>query len=244
MAQTGAGRTYPRAIERVRNLEQADAVPGSLWKRIHEDPARAPEHIALASAEHFAPSAERWVARMRSHHGPAELARTARTHHVRLARYEGAAAGLGGAFTFVPDLAALAWIQCRMVYFVGAAFGFDPRHPMRPAELLALQELYPTPAEARAALDGLGTPMALQYIASKRRRDQQLASRLLRFVGRRLARRAARRVIPFLSSPLAAVQNAGVTASLGDRAILYYGGQQPHLPAPQPALPAGGEPVS
>ena len=42
----------------------------------------------------------------------------------------------------------------------------------------------------------------------------------------------------------AAVQNAGLTASLGDRAILYYGGQQPHLPAPQPALPAGGEPVS
>lgn len=220
------------------NLEQTDPPPGSLWKRIHEDPTRAPEHIALASAEHFAPSAERWVARMRSHHGPAELGRLARTHHVRLAQLEGAAAGLGGAITAVPDLAALAWIQCRMVYFVGAAFGFDPRHPMRPAELLALQELYPTPAEARGALDGIGRPIALQYIATKHARDQQLARRLLSFVGRRLARRAFRRVIPILSSPLAAVQNGGVTASLGDRAILYYGGHQPHLPGAQAALPA------
>lgn len=225
----------------MRNLEDAEPLPRSLWKQIHADPTRAPEHIALASAEHFAPSAERWVARMQSHHGPAELARIARAHHVRLARFEGAALGLGGAVTFVPDLAALAWIQCRMVYFVGAAFGFDPRHPMRPAELLALQDLYPTPAEARAALDGLGTRIALQYIASKRGRDQQLAKRLFSFVGRRLARRAFRRVIPILSAPLAAVQNAGVTASLGDRAILYYGGGHGHLSAPIPTLPAGEE---
>lgn len=172
---------------------------------------------------------------MRHHHDPAEIARRARGHHVRLARFEGAAAGLGGAFTVMPDLAALAWLQCRMVYFVAAAFGFDPRHPMRPAELLALQELYPTPAEARAALDGLGTPMALQYIATKHVRDRQLATRLMRFVGRRLARRAFRRVIPILSAPLGAVQNAGVTASLGDRAIVYYGGHQGHLAVP--ALP-------
>ena len=33
-------------------------------------------------------------------------------------------------------------------------------HPMRPAELLALQGIYDTPAEARAALDGMGKLMA------------------------------------------------------------------------------------
>lgn len=211
-------------MERVANLDEPQPVPESLWKRIHEDPARAPEHIALESAEHFAPQAERWLARTRGHHSPAELAQIARRNHVRMSRLEGAAAGLGGALTIVPDLAALAWIQSRLVYFTAAAFGFDPRHPMRPAELLTLQDLYPTPAEARAALDGLGTPMAIQYVASKHQRDEQLASRLLKFVGRRLARRAMRRVIPILSAPMASVQNARLTAALGDRAILYYGG--------------------
>ena len=66
--------------------------------------------------------------------------------------------------------------------------------------------------------------MARQYIASKRGRDEQLASRLLKFVGRRLARRALGRMIPILSAPISSVQNARLTAALGDRAILYYGG--------------------
>jgi hypothetical protein len=217
--------------------DRHEPLPRALWRRIHEDPTRAPEHIALAAAEHFAPQAERWTARMRHRHAPPELAWNARSHHVRLARLEGAAAGLGGALTVVPDLAALAWIQSRMVFFIAAANGFDPRHPMRPAELLALQELYPSPAEARAALDGLGRPIALQYIVSKRKRDEQLASRLLRFVGRRLARRAAQRVLPLISSPMAAVQNARVTADLGNRALVYYGGDHAGLP------PAVGSPA-
>lgn len=225
--------------------DRDEPLPRALWKRIHEDPTRAPEHIALAAADHFAPQAERWAARMRHRHGPTELGWIARRHHVRLARVEGAAAGLGGAITFVPDLAALAWIQSRMVFFVAAAHGFDPRHPMRPAELLALQELYPSPAEARAALDGLGRPLALQYLVSKRGRDQQLANRLLRYVGRRLARRTAQRVLPLVSSPMAAVQNGRVTADVGDRALVYYGGNRAALPPPGDAAEAAtGGPVS
>jgi hypothetical protein len=50
----------------------------------------------------------------------------------------------------VPDIAALIWIQSRMVFSIAAAMGYDPRDPMRPAELLVLYELYEDPAAARA----------------------------------------------------------------------------------------------
>ncbi|HEV2075763.1 MAG TPA: EcsC family protein, partial [Thermoleophilaceae bacterium] len=166
----------------------------------------------------------RWAERLRHRHPPAELARIARARHVRLARIEGAATGLGGSFAIVPDLAGLAWLQGRMVFYVAAALGYDPHHPMRPAELLSLQGLYSTPAAARAALDGLGRPLALHYVTSQRERDEQLTRRLVKLVGRRVAKRAALRVVPILASPVSAVQNARATGELGDRAIRYYGG--------------------
>lgn len=198
-------------------------VPRSLWRRIHDDPRRAPEHIALAAAERFAPPADRWARRMHGRHHPAELARIARRDHVNLARVEGGLAGLGGAFTVAPDLAALAWIQGRMAFFIAAAHGFDPRDPMRPAELLALQGLYRTPAQARDALDGVGRSMAVQYIASKAARDEALTRRLLKMAGRTVAKRAVYRVAPILSAPVSATQNGRVTGQLGDAAIAYYG---------------------
>jgi len=200
-----------------------EAVPRSLWEQVRADPERAPEHIALVAAERFAPAAERWAAARREEALPAELARTALRTHVRASRLEGAAAGLGGAFTIVPDLAALAWIQGRMVFFIAAAHGFDAGHPMRPAELLALQGVYSTPAEARAALDGMGRPMAAHYVAS-RGGDQRVALRLLKLVGRKAAKRVLLKAIPVLSSPLSAVENARVTSELGARAMAYYGG--------------------
>ena len=70
---------------------------------------------------------------------------------------EGAATGVGGIVTIVPDLVGLAWIQSRMVFFIAGGYGLDPHDPMRPAELLALNGLYHDPAGARAALDGVGS---------------------------------------------------------------------------------------
>jgi EcsC family protein len=203
--------------------EVVQQVPESLWRRVLEEPERAPELIALSAADHFAPQAERWAAAQDGARTPAEAARTAVKKHVRLSRLEGAAGGLGGAFTALPDLAALAWIQGRMMFFVAAAHGFDPRHPMRPAELLTLQGVYPTAAEARAALDGVGTHMALQYVRS-RRSDERLAAQLVKLVGRRAAKRAVLKAVPLLSSPISAVQNAAATSELGERALRYYAG--------------------
>ena len=201
-------------------------LPDSLWERIRADPVRAPEHIALAAADRHAPAAAEWAAEKRGRysHDGAELARMAKRRHATLARFEGAATGIGGIVTFIPDLAGLAWIQTRLVFFVAAAYGYDPRDRMRPAELLVLTNLYTDVHEARAALDGVGRTVAEAYIGSRLQRDEALAARLLRMVGKRTVRRVAFRLIPGIAIAFNAVANERDTRALADRAIRFYGG--------------------
>jgi hypothetical protein len=157
-------------------------------------------------------------------HAPERLAKIAYRKHVRLARLEGGALGIGGVITAAPDVVALLWIQSRMVFYIAAAHGYDPRHPMRPAELLALQGVYSSPAEARQALDGMGKLMA-QAMAEKAlasRNDDRLHRRLLKYLAKRMARRYAGRLIPFIGAPIGAIQNGAVTKELGRQALSYY----------------------
>ena len=201
-------------------------IPGSLWERLRADPARAPEHIALVAAERHGPAAEQWAAekRRRYAHDGRELAAMAKRRHATLARFEGAATGVGGVFTMVPDMVALAWIQSRLVFFVAAAYGYDPRDPMRPAELLVLMGLYEDVAAARAALDGAGTTIAESFVGSRLQREEALAMRLAKMVGKRGARKFAGRLIPFAAIAFNAVGNERDTRALADRAIRFYGG--------------------
>lgn len=157
-------------------------------------------------------------------HTPAKLARIAYRKHVRVARLEGGALGLGGIFTAAPDVVALMWIQSRMVFYIAAAYGYDPRHPMRPAELLALQGLYDTPDDARKALDGMGKLMAQAIVekALESRHTDRLHRRLLKYLAKRMARRYAGRYIPLIGAPMGALQNAGVTKQLGRRTLAFY----------------------
>ena len=166
------------------SLEQTDQrqreLPPSLWDRLRTDPLRAPEHIALAASERHAPAAAAWVEeRKRMYaHSPTELAQMAKRRHASLARFGGAATGVGGIVTILPDLAAAAWIQSRLVFFIAAAYGYDPYDPMRPAELLVIRDLYPDPQTARRALDGVGTTVVEAYAGSKLQREEALAARL------------------------------------------------------------------
>jgi EcsC family protein len=203
-------------------------VPKGLFDRLRADPLRAPEHVALTAADLHGPAAAAWAAERRGRLGVSgpELARMAKRRHAAMARFEGAATGVGGFITFVPDVVGLAWIQSRLVFFVAAAYGFDPLDRMRPAELLVLRDLYPDPDTARHALDGVGRTVAEAYVTGKlaRGRDRAMLSRLLQFVGKRTATRAAHRLIPGVAIAFNAIANERDTRALADRTIAFYGG--------------------
>ena len=211
--------------ERIEDEPQRE-LPHSLWERLRSDPAHAPEHIALAASVRHAPAAAAWVEeRRRTYaHSPAELAQMAKRKHAALSRFGGAATGVGGIVTVIPDMAATAWIQSRMVFFIAAAYGYDPYDPMRPAELLVLQGLYPDPLSARKALDGVGTSVLQAYVGSKFERDNTLATQLAKMVGRRAIKRFAGRLIPFAAIAFNAIGNERETRARADQTIKYYGG--------------------
>lgn len=208
-----------------RDLEGLERPPRSLWNRILAEPDRAPEYIALAAAERFGPEAEEWVQIAGPGQTPQKLAKIAYRKHIRLARIEGGVLGIGGVFTAAPDVVALIWIQSRMTFYIAAASGYDPRHPMRPAELLALQGVYTTPAEARKALDGAGKHLATAVAerALAGRSMDKLHRRLLKYLAKRMARHYAGRLVPLVGAPLGAIQNAAATKDLGKQALAYYG---------------------
>ena len=221
-------RRAARKLPRARGARPSRPVPPqSLWNRILAEPDRAPEYIALAAAERFGPQAEEWVriGGGGSHAGGAR-ALVAYRKHVRLARLEGGALGMGGVFTAAPDIVALIWIQSRMTFYIAAAHGYDPTHPMRPAELLALQGFYDTPAEARppSTASESGSPRPPSSVRCRTATQKSLQRRLSKYVARRLARRYAGRFIPLIGAPLGAIQNGGVTKEVGRLALDYYGG--------------------
>ena len=214
------------------DIEQLGRIPDPLWRRLRERPERAPELIALAAAERFAAPAEAWVQIAGPGHSPETLAQEAYKKHVRFSRAEGLALGLGGVVTSAFNLAGLAWIQARMVFYIAAAHGYDPRHPMRPAELLALWEVYETPAEARASLDGIGKTMAASLVDRRLSKggERKVSQRLMKYVAKRMVKRGAGRLIPFLGAPVSAIQNGGSTKELGRAALAYYGGEATTAP--------------
>jgi hypothetical protein len=208
----------------VSQLDHLDRPPQSLWDRILAEPDRAPEHIALAASERFGPAAAEWVRVAGGGQKPQKLAKTAVKKHVRLARLEGAALGAGGVFTAAPDIVSLVWIQSRMVFYVAAALGHDPRDPMRPAELLVLYDLYESREHARSALDGVGKRLA-QAAAEKALRGSDRSAlhvRLAKYLAKRMTRHYAGRFIPLVGAPIAAIQNGGSTKVLGRQALTYY----------------------
>jgi hypothetical protein len=206
--------------------EPRAAVPEGLWAKLRADPVRAPEHIALAASEKHGPAADAWAAekRRRFRHEGRELAEMAKRRHATLARFEGAVTGVGGIVTLLPDMVGLIWIQSRLVFYIAAAYGYDPHDPMRPAEALVLFEFYSDPVTARRALDGIGSTVAEAYIGSKMQRDEALALRLAKLLGVRSARKLAGRLIPGVAIAFNAVGNERRTRALAERAIRFYGG--------------------
>lgn len=178
--------------------------------------------------------------------------------HIRLARSEGAAAGLattsaemttfiGTAGTLtVPaaivitatDLAGLAWIQLRMTLMIAAFYGHDPRDRQRLTEFMSLQGATP-PAMGPA----MSTPMArgatrvLQRLILRHLRGPALASikSLFRVVGVKFTRQALLRQLPFVNIPINTIVNDVMVRRLGDKARRYYKDlPSPTADAPEP----------
>lgn len=199
--------------------------PTSLLERLRADPVRAPEALAVAAVEGNGDAAARWLAEKAGRFAPAPdaLAKMAIRKHQQWGRASGAVTGLGGFVAVLPDLAALAWVQARTVLFVAAAYGHDPHGPERAAELLVIQELYPTVEEARRALAGDGHPIALAYVDKRMSGDEQLVRVLLRVAGRKAATKVASRLIPGLASITGAVGNGRDVRRIGEAAMRFYG---------------------
>jgi hypothetical protein len=210
----------------IRDISQARHVPKALWERLRADPVHAAEHIALAAGEVHGPAAAAWVARNHPEYGDdgRKLAQAAVKQHVRYARVSGGATGIGGFTTMAADVASLVWIQSRMVFFVAAAFGWDPLDRMRPAEMLVLQGVYDDPYAARAGLDGTGASMAQAFVGSLRERDRRLTQRLLLMAGTYGAKRLGGKAIPGFAIVYNAIANGGDTKDLGRRCLAFYGG--------------------
>jgi hypothetical protein len=199
--------------------------PPGLFDRLRADPVRAPELIALTASEWHAPAADAWASKRRRVYGEdgRTLGRMAKARHAQLARLEGAATGVGGIVTVVPDLVGLAWIQSRLVFYVAAAFGFDPRDPMRPAELLVLMGIYDDVGAAREALDGAGRSVAETWIGSQFAREEALVKRLALMVSKSAAMKVGR-FIPGFAIMFNSVSNRRDTNRLARAAIRFYGG--------------------
>ena len=111
--------------------QKPTAIPGWLWRQLREDPAHAAEHMALAAHQIHGPWAVKWLERKRRRfrHHPRSLADVAKREHANVVRLTGAATGVGGVTTAMPGLAALVWMQTRLVFATAASYGHDPRRP-------------------------------------------------------------------------------------------------------------------
>jgi hypothetical protein len=208
------------------DTEARPSIPAALLERLRRDPLRVPEELALAAGDTHGPAAARWAATAAAEFGsdPALLTRIAKRRHGQWARFGGAVTGMGGVVTILPDLAGVAWIQSRLVFCVAAAHGFDPTDPMRPAELLTIQGVYPDVGQARAALDGTGRTIVEQLVLNRVSREQAMLRGLVLMAGKSSGKKLAGKMIPGFAMLFNAVANERDTRRVGERARRFYGG--------------------
>jgi hypothetical protein len=204
-------------------------LPRGLLTDIYRDPTYALETIALASVTVHGPAAKRWVqSRHHLRYSHDQLAKSALRRSTNSAFVEGAALGLGGFITAVPDAAALVWILSREAIFVAAAYGHDPTHPDRAAEVLVICDVYPDLESAKAGLERRGQRLPLALAKQQTLRfmspggNRTAGSRLVRYATARFAKNKGARMVPGLGSVLGAIDNSASARRIGQRAMDFY----------------------
>ncbi|MFF8309786.1 hypothetical protein [Streptomyces lydicus] len=153
----GGGRTTG-GTEPTRPDESVVVEAQALLPMIWADPQHMAEQLAFFAVRRFGPRAAASVARRKERKpqaGDDELALDAIAHGTRVTIVEGAA--LGGPFVVLMPVSFVAALlsQAQMILEVAALAGHDPRSEKRVADLLVLQDVYPSVEEAERALVGV-----------------------------------------------------------------------------------------
>lgn len=190
-------------------------------------PGYAPELLALAAVGGLGPHARAWAERIRATYPaatPDGLARLATRRFTRLSAVCGAASAAAGLLAPVAELAAVAWTQAALVLHLAAAYGQDPTHPDRAADLLVLTQVHSTDEVARAALaaarqagDGDDQPVHRAAEAAWR-----LAAPLAAHTSGWFALRLAARLLPGAAVLAATAGDSAATERLAARALARY----------------------
>ncbi|MEV6514151.1 hypothetical protein AB0M37_00020 [Micromonospora chalcea] len=195
--------------------------------QLRDHPGFAPELLALAAVDALGPRARDWVAQVRRAYPEADadgVARLATRRFVRMAGTGGALAAGAGMFAPVAELAAVLWTQANLVLHLAAAYGRDPAHPDRAAELLVLTLVHPDDGTARAAL--AAALAADEPADGPWGRTAQAAWRLATPVaaqaGGWLGLRLAARLLPGAAALAAATGGTATAERVAARAVARY----------------------
>ncbi|MFB9851742.1 hypothetical protein ACFFMR_15300 [Micromonospora andamanensis] len=195
--------------------------------RMLDHPGFAPELLALTAVEVLGPGAAQWVRRLRELYpgaGADGLARLATRRFVRQAGVGGAGAALTGVFAPVVELAAVLWSQANLVLHLAAAYGHDPAHPDRAAELLTLTQVHPDVASAGSAVAAARAAQGPAEEPGLRAMEAawRLAAPLAAQAGGWLALRLASRLLPGMAALTAAAGDSAAAERLAARAVTRY----------------------
>ena len=222
-----------------------ERVPKWLPQQLLAAGADAPSVLADYAADRLVSGARERVKRREAtgRDVDALVKRTIRSH-VRLARSEGAVAGLtmtaaqvttilgtagkltlpAAVATMGADLTALAWLQSRMVLEIAALRGYPLDDPQEVAkEFLILWGLH-SPTRQVGAAAGQATQRVGRRLLERYLRGAILKSitAMFRVVGIRFSRAALIRGLPFVNIPVNAAVNDVSTRRLGQKANAYY----------------------
>ncbi|MEV4441111.1 hypothetical protein AB0K09_19240 [Streptomyces sp. NPDC049577] len=231
----GARPARPDASARV----EAQALLPMIWA----DPRHMPEQLAFFAVRRFGPRTAAAVERRKRHEpvpDDAELVRQTIAHGTRLTIADGAA--LGGPFVVLMPVSFVAALlaQAQMMLELAALAGHDPRSEERVADLLVLQDVYPsTEAAGRALADVRRHPPGGRGKVPRRTRWSLLVrmAAVLGIAGGGERRSRPRRVLaespivllflvgmvlPLIWVPALAVIYRKNTLKLGAKAVRYY----------------------
>ena len=112
--------------------------PAGFWDRVRAEPWNAPELLAREAVDRYGDEADRYVRWVRATYPAASDERIAQAAARRFGAQARRGVLAGVLASQVGELAALTWLQARMVLQIAAAYGHDPRDPQRATELLSL----------------------------------------------------------------------------------------------------------